>query len=161
MFLASLYTQILYDLGSGIYHNLKQYNLPYPEAIFDIAYFRNQPKPFNTWAKEFFPGVKYRPNVVHYFVKLLDDKGKLTRIYTQVRIYCESLVAKPLKSGPHTEYRWPGESNRTASRQNSSCPRILHVRVLHLVWTPTRIGKGEADGLERRSSYLRQMQRCG
>jgi hypothetical protein len=26
--------------GSGIYDNLKQFNLPYPEAIFDIQYFR-------------------------------------------------------------------------------------------------------------------------
>jgi NAD-dependent deacetylase sirtuin 3 len=70
--------------GSGIFHNLKQYNLPYPEAIFDIEYFRHTPQPFNTWAKEFFPGVNYQPNLVHYFVKLLDDKGKLTRLYTQV-----------------------------------------------------------------------------
>ena len=72
--------------GSGIYHNLKKYNLPYPEAIFDISYFRQNPRPFNTWAKEFFPGVKYKPNIAHFFVKLLHDKGKLTRLYTQVII---------------------------------------------------------------------------
>ena len=70
--------------GSGIYDNLKEYSLPYPEAIFDISYFRQNPRPFNTWAKEFFPGVKYKPNIAHFFVKLLHDKGKLTRLYTQV-----------------------------------------------------------------------------
>ena len=75
---------LLLHPGSGIYHNLKKYNLPYPEAIFDISYFRQNPRPFNTWAKEFFPGVKYKPNIAHFFVKLLHDKGKLTRLYTQV-----------------------------------------------------------------------------
>ena len=39
--------------GTGIYDNLQQYNLPYPEAIFDINYFRYFPEPFYTWAKEF------------------------------------------------------------------------------------------------------------
>ena len=39
--------------GSGIYDNLKKYNLPYPEAIFDIHYFRAKPEPFYEWAKEF------------------------------------------------------------------------------------------------------------
>ena len=48
--------------NSGIYANLKQYELPYPEAIFDIEYFRQNPRPFNTWAKEFFPGENYLPN---------------------------------------------------------------------------------------------------
>ena len=40
--------------GTGIYDNLQQYNLPYPEAIFDISYFRYFPEPFYIWAKEFF-----------------------------------------------------------------------------------------------------------
>ena len=26
--------------GTGLYDNLQQYNLPYPEAIFDIDFFR-------------------------------------------------------------------------------------------------------------------------
>ena len=82
-FITILFVHI--HLGSGIYHNLKEYNLPYPEAIFDISYFRQNPLPFNTWAKEFFPGVKYKPNTAHFFVKLLHDKGKLKRLYTQVR----------------------------------------------------------------------------
>lgn len=32
--------------GSGLYHNLSKLDLPYPEAIFDIDYFRKNPKPF-------------------------------------------------------------------------------------------------------------------
>jgi NAD-dependent SIR2 family protein deacetylase len=58
--------------------------LPYPEAIFDIDYFRFDPYPFNAWAKQFFPGVRYHPSIGHYFIKLLDLKGRLLRLYTQV-----------------------------------------------------------------------------
>jgi len=68
---------------SGIYDNLQKYKLPYPEAIFDIDYFRAQPQPFNTWCKEYLPGVNYKPSIGHYFVRLLQDKGKLLRHYTQ------------------------------------------------------------------------------
>jgi len=69
--------------NTGIYANLKKYNLPYPEAIFEIDYFRNNPRPFNTWAKEFFPGVNYLPNPAHYFLKVLQDKEKLSKYFTQ------------------------------------------------------------------------------
>jgi hypothetical protein len=47
---------------SGLYSNLARYNLPYPEAIFEIDYFRQNPVPFNSWAKEFLPGINYLPN---------------------------------------------------------------------------------------------------
>jgi len=69
--------------NTGMYANLKKFNLPYPEAIFEIDYFRQDPRPFNTWAKEFFPGVNYLPNKGHYFLKVLQDKGKLSKYYTQ------------------------------------------------------------------------------
>ncbi len=48
--------------SSGLYSNLARYNLPYPEAIFEIEYFKKNPVPFNTWAKEFLPGINYLPN---------------------------------------------------------------------------------------------------
>nr|WKF43932.1 sirtuin-3-like protein [Dugesia japonica] len=69
--------------GTGLYDNLKQYKIPYPEAIFDIDYFLSNPKPFFTLAKELFPSGKYRPNKVHYFFRLLQEKKLLRRIYTQ------------------------------------------------------------------------------
>lgn len=69
--------------GTGLYDNLKQYQIPYPEAIFDIEYFHFHPKPFFALAKELYPNGKYRPNYVHYFLRLLHDKGLLHRLYTQ------------------------------------------------------------------------------
>ncbi|XP_039282980.1 uncharacterized protein LOC111048758 [Nilaparvata lugens] len=69
--------------GSGLYSNLEKYNLPYPEAIFDLSYFHENPKPFLTLAQELYPGAKYVPNIGHYFVKLLENKKKLLRVFTQ------------------------------------------------------------------------------
>ena len=69
--------------GTGIYDNLQKFNLPYPEAIFDIGYFRNKPEAFYAWAKEFFPGVNYKPNAGHYFVEKLFKMNKLQRFFTQ------------------------------------------------------------------------------
>ncbi|KFO94236.1 hypothetical protein N320_04542, partial [Buceros rhinoceros silvestris] len=68
--------------GSGLYSNLEQYNIPYPEAIFELSYFFANPKPFFTLAKELYPG-NYRPNYAHYFLRLLHDQGLLLRLYTQ------------------------------------------------------------------------------
>ncbi|XP_071415291.1 NAD-dependent protein deacetylase sirtuin-3, mitochondrial isoform X2 [Pithys albifrons albifrons] len=68
--------------GSGLYSNLEQYDIPYPEAIFELGYFFVNPKPFFTLAKELYPG-NYRPNSAHYFLWLLHDKGLLLRLYTQ------------------------------------------------------------------------------
>ncbi|XP_064635351.1 NAD-dependent protein deacetylase sirtuin-3-like isoform X2 [Lineus longissimus] len=69
--------------GTGLYDNLKQYNIPYPEAIFDIDYFTYKPKPFFTLAKELYPSGKYKPNYIHYFCRMLHEKGLLLRMYTQ------------------------------------------------------------------------------
>ncbi|CAB1338861.1 unnamed protein product [Coregonus sp. 'balchen'] len=68
--------------GSGLYDNLQQYNLPYAEAIFEINFFHHNPNPFFALAKELYPG-NYQPNLTHYFVRLLHDKGQLLRMYTQ------------------------------------------------------------------------------
>ncbi|XP_059926923.1 NAD-dependent protein deacetylase sirtuin-3, mitochondrial isoform X1 [Gadus macrocephalus] len=68
--------------GSGLYDNLQRYDLPYAEAIFEINYFHHNPLPFFALAKELYPG-NYQPNLTHYFVRLLQDKGQLLRMYTQ------------------------------------------------------------------------------
>ena len=69
--------------GTGLYDNIQKYNLPYAEAIFDIDYFSHDPKPFYCLAQELYPSGVYRPNISHYFVRLLHEKGLLHRMYTQ------------------------------------------------------------------------------
>jgi NAD+-dependent protein deacetylase sirtuin 2 len=67
---------------TGLYANLQKYNLPRPEAIFDISFFKEQPQAFCTLAKELYPG-EYCPTFAHSFIRLLQDKGVLLRCYTQ------------------------------------------------------------------------------
>ncbi|XP_068619009.1 NAD-dependent protein deacetylase sirtuin-2 [Battus philenor] len=67
---------------TGLYHNLQKYNLPEPQAIFEINFFRDNPKPFFTLAKELYPG-SFKPTISHYFIRLLHEKGLLLRHYTQ------------------------------------------------------------------------------
>eukprot|EP00164_Ancoracysta_twista_P002587 GFYU01003442.1.p1 GENE.GFYU01003442.1~~GFYU01003442.1.p1 ORF type:complete len:397 (+),score=108.48 GFYU01003442.1:17-1207(+) len=68
--------------GTGLYDNLQQYKLPRPEAMFDINFFSENPKPFFVLAKEMYPG-KFKPTRSHFFIKLLEKKGILLRCYTQ------------------------------------------------------------------------------
>jgi len=68
--------------GTGLYHNLQKYNLPTPESIFDIQFFKSNPKPFYVLAKELYPE-NFDATYCHYFVRLLDEKGLLVRCYTQ------------------------------------------------------------------------------
>ncbi|CAI9546633.1 unnamed protein product [Staurois parvus] len=67
---------------SGLYSKLQEYNLPYPEAIFDLSYFLREPHAFLRLSKELLPG-RHLPNPAHYFLRLLNDKGLLLRLYTQ------------------------------------------------------------------------------
>ncbi|GAA49800.1 NAD-dependent deacetylase sirtuin 3 [Clonorchis sinensis] len=69
--------------GTGLYDNLSQYKLPWPEAVFDLEYFYSNPVPFYTLAKELYPTGRYRPNIAHHFIRLLYDQARLLRVYTQ------------------------------------------------------------------------------
>lgn len=68
---------------TGLYYNLQKFNIPYPEAIFDLQYFRMNPRPFYALAKDLYPSNKHKPNSVHYFIRFLHEKRLLHRIYTQ------------------------------------------------------------------------------
>ena len=67
---------------TGLYANLARLNLPFAEAVFDISYFRQNPYPFYTLARELHPG-KYKPTVAHAFVALLAKKDLLHMLFTQ------------------------------------------------------------------------------
>ena len=68
--------------GTGLYDNLQRYNLPSPESIFDIQYFKKHPGPFCTLAREMWPG-NFSPTPTHGFLVLLEQKGLLLRCYSQ------------------------------------------------------------------------------
>ncbi|KAI9769175.1 MAG: Sir2 histone deacetylase Hst2 [Geoglossum umbratile] len=67
---------------TGLYANLARLNLPYPEAVFDLSFFRKSAEPFYALAHELYPG-KFRPTITHFFIRLLSDKGLLFKLFTQ------------------------------------------------------------------------------
>ncbi|CAF1024886.1 unnamed protein product [Brachionus calyciflorus] len=68
----------------GLYNRLQKYNLPHPTAVFTLDYFKEDPRAFYDIAHELYPVLeKAKPTVAHYFIKLLDVKGKLLKHYTQ------------------------------------------------------------------------------
>jgi hypothetical protein len=42
--------------GTGLYNRLEKYRLPYPEAIFELDYYKNQPTPFVDLCEQIWPG---------------------------------------------------------------------------------------------------------
>ena len=68
----------------GVYARLsRDYpDLPDPQAMFDITYFRSNPWPFFKFAREIFPG-QFTPSLSHRFISFLDKQRKLLRNYTQ------------------------------------------------------------------------------
>ncbi|KAF9921715.1 NAD-dependent histone deacetylase sir2 [Linnemannia zychae] len=66
----------------GIYSRLSEFELDDPQQMFDLDFFRERPEIFYSFAREIFPS-NFTPSPSHYFIKLLEDKGKLLRNYTQ------------------------------------------------------------------------------
>ncbi|PYI00828.1 SIR2 family histone deacetylase [Aspergillus sclerotiicarbonarius CBS 121057] len=79
---------------TGIYSNLEYLDLPEPEAVFDIGFFRENPRPFYALARELAPG-QYRPTIAHSFIKLLYDKGMLMKHFSQNIDCLERLAGVP------------------------------------------------------------------
>jgi hypothetical protein len=59
-------------------------SLPSPEALFDLDFFRRDPRPFYAFCRGLWCGT-VAPTPAHWFLHLLHRHGKLLRCYTQVR----------------------------------------------------------------------------
>lgn len=51
--------------------------------MFDIEFFQANPEPFFQLARALLPSRDYRPTLAHYFMRLLHEKKRLLRVYTQ------------------------------------------------------------------------------
>lgn len=67
---------------TGLYAKLARLNLPYPEAIFDIKFFRHTPEPFYAIARARKPH-RLSPTLTHAFLALLAKKGLLRFVFSQ------------------------------------------------------------------------------
>ena len=68
---------------TGLYANLQKYNLPRPEAIFELDYFKETPAPFYGLAKSFLDLDKFEATPAHHFAKMLNDKKMVSYYLTQ------------------------------------------------------------------------------
>ncbi|KAL1499407.1 hypothetical protein AB1Y20_011612 [Prymnesium parvum] len=68
--------------GTGLYDNLQKYDLPSPQSIFELSYFREHPEAFYRLARELWPD-NFSPTPTHGFIRLLHAKGLLRRCFTQ------------------------------------------------------------------------------
>ena len=69
---------------NGLYESCQEkYDLPYPEALFDIKYFSQiSQKPFYQLTKEFFSS-QYMPTLFHKFIARLEEQKSKVIIVTQ------------------------------------------------------------------------------
>ncbi|KAK0238551.1 DHS-like NAD/FAD-binding domain-containing protein [Armillaria nabsnona] len=69
---------------NGLYASLGEYKLDDPQQMFDIKYFREFPNDLLTRMlhSQIYPA-NFVPSPCHRFIKLIEDKGKLLRNYTQ------------------------------------------------------------------------------
>lgn len=71
--------------GSGLYDNLAKYNLPDPHAIFDIAFFMQNPEPFFALARELFPKVLKVSEMIEYRIVNVHLANTVSLLYATVR----------------------------------------------------------------------------
>ena len=66
----------------GLYDNLQKYDLPSPQSIFELAYFKERPDAFYRLCAELWPD-NFLPTPTHHFVAELHSRGLLRRCFTQ------------------------------------------------------------------------------
>ncbi|XP_022093671.1 NAD-dependent protein deacetylase sirtuin-2-like isoform X2 [Acanthaster planci] len=67
---------------TGLYDQLQEYELPNPQRMFEIRYFKERPEPFFKLVKSLYPGA-FKPTPSHYFIRLMCEKNIVRRNYTQ------------------------------------------------------------------------------
>lgn len=132
--------------GTGLYDNLQKYNLPYPEAVFELTFYAKNPKPFVSLAKEIWPGFKHKPTLTHSFLSLLADKEKLLRTYSQNIDGLEYLANIPEERIVECHGHF-----RTASCINKRCRTVADAEVVK----ETIVTKGEVPKCEKCNKYVK------
>jgi NAD-dependent SIR2 family protein deacetylase len=154
--------------GTGLYSQLEAYNLPTPESVFNIEFFKGNPVPFNKLAKELFPG-KFNPTPTHFFLKLLQNKGLLHVVMTQNIDNLERLAGVDADklceahgsfasvscitckhAVPLRDYQQQVTSGGAENQHIPRCPRIIPIP------PPERV---EDDALEKMRSALAEAEK--
>lgn len=83
--------------GTGLYSQLEKYHPPNPQAVFDLEYFKTNPKPFYEVARGTFLKSHPKPVLAHQFIKILHDRGQLFFNFTQNIDGLEIMAGLPLE----------------------------------------------------------------
>eukprot|EP00534_Pseudo-nitzschia_fraudulenta_P006571 CAMPEP_0201194634 /NCGR_PEP_ID=MMETSP0851-20130426/149517_1 /ASSEMBLY_ACC=CAM_ASM_000631 /TAXON_ID=183588 /ORGANISM="Pseudo-nitzschia fraudulenta, Strain WWA7" /LENGTH=307 /DNA_ID=CAMNT_0047481335 /DNA_START=52 /DNA_END=975 /DNA_ORIENTATION=+ len=119
--------------GTGLYDNLQKYDLPYPEAIFEVNYYRKRPAAFVSLA----PRALARDQVqAHPDAPLPPAAGR------------QGIAP------PHLfpEHRWAGIPGRDPRRQARGMPRALSDGLLHRLREVRERGNRQGNHRERREN---------
>ena len=81
--------------GTGLYDNLQKYDLPSPQSIFELSYFREKPDAFYRLCAELWPD-NFAPTPTHHFLKELHARGLLKRCFTQNIDSLEKIAQLPV-----------------------------------------------------------------
>jgi len=117
--------------GTGLYSQLESYGLPFPEAVFDLTFFADNPRPFYRLAKELWPG-NHAPTPAHHFISLLAARGILRRCYTQNIDSLESAAGVPPELTVAAHGNFDAAHAWSASRPGGSLRRRQAVGVERL-----------------------------
>ena len=80
--------------GTGLYDNLQKYDLPSPQSIFELSYFRERPDAFYRLCAELWPD-NFAPTPTHHFLVELHARGLLRRCFTQNIDSLEAAASMP------------------------------------------------------------------
>eukprot|EP00347_Sterkiella_histriomuscorum_P009238 403341988 len=108
---------------SGVYANLAKYNLPFPEAIFSLDYFKINPDAFYTFFQSFDMD-SFKPTPTHYFLVLLDKMGVLHMNFTQ------NIDALEEKAGMNVKEKLLQVNGTVKGARCALCQRQMNQQVL-------------------------------
>ena len=90
----------------GLYDTIaKEEGLEDPYQVFDLDYFKEDPALFWKYAHMIFPDKNPKHSETHYFIKRLEEKGKLLRLYSQNVDTLECDMAKEKLRCVHGSWR--------------------------------------------------------
>ena len=129
--------------GTGLYDNIKNYNISNPQLLFNRTFIKQNPNPFYILVGQFIEK-EYEPSNAHYLSVLFKNKGLLMRYYTQ------NIDGLDLKAGLNPPYLIECHGHmRTSTCVNSNCGYKVSTESIEDI-----ILKGEIPKCEKCNSLI-------
>lgn len=137
---------------SGLYNKLSYLGLSDPQEVFDLRLFRSDPSIFYSVAKEILPvTTNYSPT--HAFIKLLQEKGKLLRNYTQNIDNLEYFAGIKAEKLVQCHGSFATATCQTCGYQTKGENLFDDIRNSKIAKCPKCHPKGQSNGQKRKQAY--------